>query len=103
TVDISSGASAELVEQPRFPEPEREQVAGALVAPMPGSILSTHVVVGDEVEAGQLLVVVEAMKMEHRITAATRGTVRDMPALVGEQVASGDLLVALDPVPERAP
>jgi propionyl-CoA carboxylase alpha chain len=80
---------------PRFPEPEAEVVEGGLVAPLPGGVIAVEVAPGDTVVAGQLLVIVEAMKMEHRITAPTAGTVAEVRAAVGDQVASGDLLVVL--------
>ncbi len=54
---------------------EREAVAGGLVAPMPGTVLAVHVAAGDTVAEGQLLMIVEAMKMEHRITAPPAGVV----------------------------
>ena len=53
-----------LVELPRFPAADREGIAGGLVAPMPGKVIAVEVAVGDAVEAGQLLLVLEAMKME---------------------------------------
>jgi biotin carboxyl carrier protein len=65
---------------------------------MPGTVLSVHAAAGDDVEAGQLLVIVEAMKMEHRITAPVAGRIRQLQAATGAQVATGDLLVALDPI-----
>ena len=99
-VDFESGQSVELAALARFPEPEPAAASGALVAPMPGAVLSVHVTVGDDVTAGQLLVVVEAMKMEHRITAPVAGRVREVQAATGAQVSSGDLLVALDPAGE---
>ncbi len=96
-VDLRSGLSVELAEVPRFPEPEKAADKGALVAPMPGRVLSVHASAGDNVAAGQLLVIVEAMKMEHRITAPAAGHVRELHAVAGQQVATGDVLVALDP------
>jgi biotin carboxyl carrier protein len=62
---------------------------------MPGKVLSTHVAVGDEVESGQLLIVLEAMKMEHRITAPVAGAVTELRVREGDQVANGELLVVL--------
>jgi propionyl-CoA carboxylase alpha chain len=103
SVDLSSGAAVDLVEHPRFPEPERKRAAGALVAPMPGSVLSTHVQAGDTVEAGQLLVIVEAMKMEHRVTAPAAGKVTELQATPGAQVRSGDLLVSIEPIEPTEP
>jgi propionyl-CoA carboxylase alpha chain len=85
----------ELVELSRFPVSGGDAVAGGLVAPMPGKVLSTHVAVGDEVESGQLLIVLEAMKMEHRITAPVAGAVTELRVREGDQVANGELLVVL--------
>jgi biotin carboxyl carrier protein len=82
---------------PRFPESGRgEAVAGGLVAPMPGTVLAVHVAPGDTVAQGQLLMIVEAMKMEHRITAPAAGTVGAVRARPGDQVNGGDLLAVLD-------
>ncbi len=97
-VTFETGATVELAELPRFPEREQAVSSGALVAPMPGTVLSVHAAAGDDVEAGQLLVIVEAMKMEHRITAPVAGRIRQLQAATGAQVATGDLLVALDPI-----
>ena len=89
------GGDVELVEQPRFPIRGREGVAGGLVAPMPSNVLATHVAAGDKVEEGQLLMVLEAMKMEHRITAPMAGTVAELRVAEGDQVANGELLIVL--------
>jgi propionyl-CoA carboxylase alpha chain len=86
----------ELVELPRHPQPERAGLHGALVAPMPGKVLAVAVVDGDVVTAGQLLLVLEAMKMEHRITAPSDGRIESMKVSVGEQVANGAPLVEFD-------
>ncbi len=89
-----------LTAVPRFPESERgEAVAGGLVAPMPGTVLAVHVGPGDTVAQGQLLMIVEAMKMEHRITAPRAGTVGEVRARPGDQVNGGDLLAVLDEAP----
>jgi propionyl-CoA carboxylase alpha chain len=85
----------ELIELPRFPTRSGEMVAGGLAAPMPGTVVSAHVAVGDSVEAGQLLIVLEAMKMEHRITAPHAGVVSELPVGEGDQVVNGQLLVVL--------
>ena len=89
-----------LTAVPRFPESERgEAVAGGLVAPMPGTVLAVHVAAGDTVAQGQLLMIVEAMKMEHRIVAPAAGTVGEVRAHPGDQVSGGDLLAVLDESP----
>ncbi|MCW2571939.1 MAG: acety-l/propionyl-CoA carboxylase subunit alpha [Frankiales bacterium] len=85
----------ELQLLPRFPIKEREAVEGGLVAPLPGGVVTVAVAPGDHVTAGQLLVVVEAMKMEHRVTAPTDGTVEEVRVSVGQQVNAGDVTVVL--------
>jgi propionyl-CoA carboxylase alpha chain len=89
-----------LTAVPRFPEAGHgETVAGGLVAPMPGTVLAVHAAAGDTVAAGQLLMIVEAMKMEHRITAPRAGMLREVRAQPGDQVSGGDLLAVLDEAP----
>ena len=91
------GGDLELLELPRHPLPERAGLAGGLVAPMPGKVLSVAVSDGETVVAGQLLLVLEAMKMEHRITAPADGVVQSLKIAAGDQVANGALLVAFEP------
>ena len=69
--------------------------SGRLSAPMNGRIVTLPVSEGDRVVAGQLVMVLEAMKMEHRIVAPRDGTVRGVFAHIGEQVAPGRLLVEI--------
>ena len=69
---------------------------GGLTAPMPGKVINIQVNVGDKVEQGQVLVVMEAMKMEHSITASTGGVVEEIFFAVGEQVAEGAELIQLN-------
>ena len=92
------GATGEvrLVEIPRFPEPELEHVAGGYAAPMPGKIVAVNVEPGQRVSAGQVLVIVEAMKMEHLITCAEDGTVKEVRVTVGAQVEAGQVLLIVD-------
>ena len=85
----------ELVEIARFPTRAAEAEAGGLVAPMPAKVLSIHVALGDRVEPGQLLIVLEAMKMEHLVTAPRAGAVAEIRVQAGDQVAGGELLVVL--------
>ncbi|GAC1412451.1 MAG: hypothetical protein NVSMB53_09450 [Gemmatimonadaceae bacterium] len=67
-----------------------------IVAPMPGLIVRISVAVGDKVEAGQGVVVMEAMKMENELRATASGTVRRVEVSPGTAVEKGALLVALD-------
>ena len=69
---------------------------GALEAPMPGSVLSVLVVAGDDVAEGDVLVVVESMKMELSIVAPQDATVREVRVTEGERVAQGQSLVELE-------
>jgi propionyl-CoA carboxylase alpha chain len=82
----------------RFVVPGTEALAGGLSAPMPGTILSIRVNVGDVVTKGDTLVVMEAMKMEHQITAPSDGEVLDVLVEVGQQVENGAALLVLDDV-----
>jgi propionyl-CoA carboxylase alpha chain len=108
---VSSGESwlihgpagdVELIEQPRFPRLDKTSVSGGLVAPMPSNVLATYIEVGDAVTAGQLLLVLEAMKMEHRITAPEEGVVAELRVKEGDQVANGELLIVLTDGREHA-
>ena len=68
---------------------------GAILAPMPGRIIAVAVAQGDKVTKGQKLVTLEAMKMEHGLTAPFNGTVEEMPHAQGAQVQEGALLVRI--------
>jgi biotin carboxyl carrier protein len=69
------------------------------VAPMPGKILAVRVEPGQAVKKGDTLVILEAMKMEHEVTAPHDGVVREVRAEVRQQVDAGDVLVVLDEEP----
>ena len=68
---------------------------GGMTAPMPGKILEVKVADGQTVEAGELLLVMEAMKMERRIVAPTDGVVAKVNFSTGDQVQQGDVLVEM--------
>ncbi|MGY3844722.1 acetyl/propionyl/methylcrotonyl-CoA carboxylase subunit alpha [Streptomyces sp. NRRL F-5193] len=76
--------------------------ADTLAAPMPGTVTVVKVAVGDEVEAGQSLLVVEAMKMEHVISAPHAGTVTELDVTPGTTVAMDQVLAVVTPR-EEAP
>ncbi|MGW1491065.1 ATP-binding protein [Streptomyces sp. NPDC002402] len=71
--------------------------ADTLAAPMPGTVTVVKVAVGDEVEAGQGLLVVEAMKMEHVISAPHAGTVTELDVTPGSTVAMDQILAVVTP------
>jgi acetyl/propionyl-CoA carboxylase alpha subunit len=90
------GASLAYEIEERFPIPEEVVAPGSLVAPMPGAVVVVAVAVGDHVDAGTVLVTLEAMKMEHVVRAPATGTVQDVRVAVGDQVDTGDVLVVID-------
>ena len=69
---------------------------GDILAPMPGKVIAVDVAEGQAVEAGQRLLVLEAMKMEHTLTAPADGTVKSVRYAVGEQVPEGAELVEFE-------
>ncbi|WP_045875688.1 acetyl-CoA carboxylase biotin carboxylase subunit [Pseudofrankia sp. DC12] len=75
---------------------------GQARSPMPGTVIAVDVAAGDSVAAGQRLVVVEAMKMEHAITAPVAGLVKDVLVAVGARVALDALLAVVEPVADGA-
>jgi propionyl-CoA carboxylase alpha chain len=94
-VDSALGAVA-LTEVPRFPDPADRVVVGATVAPMPGSVARIAVAVGEQVVKGTELLVLEAMKMQHRVVAATGGVVAELRVVPGQQVDAGAVLAVIE-------
>jgi acetyl-CoA/propionyl-CoA carboxylase biotin carboxyl carrier protein len=75
---------------------------GAVTAPMPGTVTVVKVSVGDQVEAGDPLLVVEAMKMEHVLTAPLAGTVTELGVTAGRPVRLDErVAVVTPPAPGR--
>ena len=68
---------------------------GGLTAPMPGTILEVHAKAGQRVREGQTLLVMEAMKMEHKIVAGSDGVVEAIHYVVGDQVTQGAELLSI--------
>jgi 3-methylcrotonyl-CoA carboxylase alpha subunit len=82
---------------PYLPESTAHDHHGGLVAPMPGRVIAVLVENGARVLAGAPLIVMEAMKMEHTVTAPADGIVADIHCQAGEQVREGDELLKLTP------
>ncbi len=91
------GWATRLVTVPRFPNPEGLESSGSLHSPMPGKIVRIDAAEGDHVEDGDILVVLEAMKMEHTIRAPYPGTIEAVKFTVGSQVAADAVLVVVRP------
>jgi propionyl-CoA carboxylase alpha chain len=91
--------SVRLETVPRFPSADAMEAPGSLHAPMPGRVIRVAVEAGDEVGAGQVLLVLEAMKMEHAVKAPHDGRVVEVDYAPGDQVEAGVVLVVVDPLP----
>jgi pyruvate carboxylase subunit A/propionyl-CoA carboxylase alpha chain len=85
-----------LLALPRFGDPDAAIAQGSLLAPMPGSVLRIGAAVGESVTAGQPLVWLEAMKMEHTVTAPGDGVLAELNVEVGQQVDVGTVLARVD-------
>ena len=81
--------------KPKFVIPGQEITAGGLIAPMPGKVIDIKVNKGKKVQAGDTLVILEAMKMEHSIKASEDGTVSELLISVNDQVENGALLMVV--------
>lgn len=90
------GGDSTFRELPRFSEESRETTEGSLTAPMPGRILLTNANEGDQVVKGELLIILEAMKMEHRIVAPMDGTIKKLAFQKGDQVEKDAVLVEMN-------
>ena len=90
-------ANVTLHREPRFPHAAPSDEPGAAIAPMPGSVVEVLVSEGDRVARGDGLLVVEAMKMEHRLEADVDGVVADVRVAAGTQVEADDVLVVVHP------
>ncbi|WP_350655475.1 acetyl/propionyl/methylcrotonyl-CoA carboxylase subunit alpha [Psychrobacter sp. S1-30-MNA-CIBAN-0213] len=75
---------------------EESAAVGSLKSPMPGQVVAFKVAVGDSVKKGEPLAVIEAMKIEHTITAPTDGVVAELLFAAGDSVADGDELLRID-------
>ena len=94
----TGAVSTTFAEVPRFPLPGAAGHAGSLVAPTPGMVVRVLAAEGDQVTAGQPLVVLEAMKMEHTVTAPVDGTVTALPVAAGDQVATGQVIAMVEEI-----
>lgn len=82
---------------PRFTDPADQVATGSLLAPMPGNVVRLGAEAGDTVEAGQPILWLEAMKMEHTVAAPASGVLSDVNVTVGQQVEVGSVLAVVEP------
>jgi len=94
-IDSPTGP-VQLAVVPRFAEPGTALQPGSLVAPMPGAVSRLGAKVGDTVTAGRPIVWMEAMKMEHAVTAPKDGVVVELDVQVGQQVELGAVLARVE-------
>jgi acetyl/propionyl-CoA carboxylase alpha subunit len=87
---------ARLTSLPRFPDPDSAVAHGSLLAPMPGSVVRVGAAAGDTVTSGQPLIWLEAMKMEHTITAPGDGVLAELNVQPGQQVEVGAVLARIE-------
>ena len=81
---------------PKFNIAQEEVVKGGLVAPMPGKVVEIKVKKGSSIKKGDTLVILEAMKMEHKVLAPDNGKIKEVLIKENEQVENGATLVVLD-------
>jgi propionyl-CoA carboxylase alpha chain len=81
---------------PRFQPPRSDTAEGSLVATTPGTVVRVDVAVGDPVDEGQRLLVLEAMKMEHEFVAPAAGTIQELCVAVGDRIDSGTTVAVLE-------
>ena len=81
--------------QPAAPAPSGSGAGTPITAPMPGNILDIKVKLGDSVSANQVVIILEAMKMENEIITSVAGKVTGINVTKGQTVASGDTLITV--------
>ena len=92
----SAIGSASFTERPLLPVPQAETDPGSLLAPMPGKVVRVTTELGETVGAGEPLIIIEAMKMEHTVAAPIAGIVTTVSVREGDQVDSGQVLAHVD-------
>ena len=97
-VFADNGSGHIILIDPRANTGEEAQAGGSLKSPMPGQVVAFKVAVGDSVKQGEPLAVIEAMKIEHTITAPSDGVVAELLFAAGDLVADGDELLRLTPI-----
>lgn len=92
---VQAAPAVQLTAAPAAPKPATSGAGKAVKSPLPGVIISVNVNVGDAVKAGQVVAVLEAMKMENEIQAESDGTVTSVNVAKGDSVLEGATIVTL--------
>ena len=87
--------------RPRGAPPVADETEGGFVAQMPGKVIDLRVKVGDRVSTGDTVLVLEAMKMEHPMSATEDGVVTEVRVTLEEQVEAGTVLLVVEPEQEK--
>jgi propionyl-CoA carboxylase alpha chain len=96
-VDVDwPGGHRALRRVPRFVDPADAVASGSLLAPMPGTVVRVAVEAGERVTAGQPVLVLEAMKMQHTVSAPADGVLTQVSVTTGSQVAAGEVLAVVE-------
>lgn len=95
---VQAASAAAPAAAPAAPSPKPSGTMGAtkVTAPMPGTVVDIKVNVGDKVESGTLVAILEAMKMENEIFAGADGVIASINASAGDSVNTGDVLVSIN-------
>ena len=96
TVEVTGRAIASKA-KPKAAKKGPAGARGAITAQMTGRVISVNVKPGDQVAEGQILLIVEAMKMENEIAAPLAGAVKEVAVAAGARVSEGDLLLHIEP------
>ncbi len=100
-LDMGEGA-LEVVDRTYQPaHREDEELGGEILAPMSGKVIAVNVAEGAAVLADAVVIVLEAMKMQHQLSAQVDGTVAQLRVRPGEQVAARDVLAVVNPTPDE--
>ena len=97
SISINSGQGDLILRiLPTFNDPNEVVTEGSLTAPMPGKIIKINAKLNKSVKAGETLLILEAMKMEHAVKAVSDGKISEMYVKTGDQVESGANLLKID-------